>query len=84
MCCSVAAKGHSSARRGPQAGSRLQIRLQGDAAEAPAAPAQLQRLQPLTGQQPLAPRIAAFSGEEQEPEPGGGGKPDVDVEMEEL
>ena len=84
MCSSAAAKGQSSARRGPQAGNRLQIQLQGDAAaEAPAAPAQLQRSQPPAGQQPLAPRIAAFSGEEQEHEPGGD-KPDIDVEMEEL
>lgn len=56
----------------------MQIRLQGDASEALAAPAQLPRSLPPARQQPLAPRIAAFSSAEQDPEPGG------DVDMEEI
>ena len=85
MCSSAPAKGQSSARRAPEAGNRLQIRLQGDTTGALAAPAQPLHSLPAAGQQPLVPRIAAFSSDEPEPEPGGGGDMTlVDVDMEEI
>ncbi len=76
---SAAASGQSSMRRGTHSASRLEIKLGAEASGAAQAPTQAQQSTPAAAQQPLAPPIAAFSGEDVEAEPAQE-KPDVDME----
>ena len=75
---SAAASGQSSMRRGTHSSNRLEIKLGMEASGAPQAPAQAPQ-KPAAAQQPLAPPIAAFSGEDVKAEPVQE-KPDVDME----
>lgn len=80
MWSSAAARGQSSMRWGTHSANRLEIKLGAEASGAPQAPAQAPQSKPAAAQQPLAPPIAAFSGEDVKAEPVQE-KPDVDMEV---